>query len=321
MQFRLKKIRSDASFREFFRLYKGKKTSIIVTAKKEKFKNLIVYSAINKFLKTKGIYTPKLITKHFKEGIMEIEDFGEKTLLHHVKKSKNKLNLYKKCVDVILKIQKIKPVKKIKFGTNKYFNLTSYSVANLHKESDLFFDWYLLSILGKKKSSKYKKMIRKELNKLYKKFFFKNQFIVHRDFHVSNIMPNNKKLGVIDTQDAILGNPMYDLVSLVDDVRIRVPNHIKNKTFQYYLKNCSIKKKQISLLKNDFDILSVQRNLKIIGIFYRLFKRDNKSEYLKYLPYTWSLVELRMKNKIFNNLRVLLKKAVSKKLRKRKNFK
>ena len=320
MQFKLKKIRSDASFREFFRLYKGKKTSIIVTAKKEKFKNLIVYSAINKFLKTKGIYTPKLITKHFKEGIMEIEDFGEKTLLHHVKKSKNKLNLYKKCVDVILKIQKIKPVKKIKFGTNKYFNLTSYSVANLHKESDLFFDWYLLSILGKKKSSKYKKMIRKELNKLYKKFFFKNQFIVHRDFHVSNIMPNNKKLGVIDTQDAILGNPMYDLVSLVDDVRIRVPNHIKNKTFQYYLKNCSIKKKQISLLKNDFDILSVQRNLKIIGIFYRLFKRDDKPYYLKYLPYTWNLIELRMKNKIFKNLEKILKKAVNKKIRKKVNF-
>ncbi len=53
MKFKLKKIRSDASFREFFRLYKGKKTSIIVTAKKERFKNLIAYSAINKFLKKK----------------------------------------------------------------------------------------------------------------------------------------------------------------------------------------------------------------------------------------------------------------------------
>ena len=82
MQFKLKKIRSDASFREFFRLHKGKKTSIIVTAKKERFKNLIAYSAINKFLKTKGIYTPRLISQHFKEGIIEIEDFGDKTLLH-----------------------------------------------------------------------------------------------------------------------------------------------------------------------------------------------------------------------------------------------
>ena len=321
MQFKLKKIRSDASFREFYRLYKGKKTSIIVMAKKERFKNLIVYSAINKFLRKKGIYTPKLISQHFKEGIMEIEDFGNRSLLHYVKKSKNKLNLYKRCVDVILKIQKIKPVKKIKFGSNKYFDLSSYNTANLHKESDLFFDWYLLGVLGKKKSLKYKKIIKKELNKLYKKIFFKNQFIVHRDFHVSNIMPTNKKLGVIDTQDATLGNPMYDLASLVDDVRVKVPAQIKNKTYQYYLKNCSIKKKQIDLLKNDFDILSIQRNLKILGIFYRLFKRDNKPQYLKYLPYTWSLIELRMRNKIFKNLKAILKKAINKKIRKKRNFK
>ena len=73
MQFKLKKIRSDASFREFFRLYKGKKTSIVVMAKKERFKNLIVYSAINNFLRKNGIYTPKLISENFKAGIMSCQ--------------------------------------------------------------------------------------------------------------------------------------------------------------------------------------------------------------------------------------------------------
>ena len=321
MKFKLKKIRSDASFREFFRLHKGKKTSIIVTAKKERFKNLIAYSAINKFLKTKGIYTPRLISQHFEEGIMEIEDFGDKTLLDYMKKSKNKISLYKKCVDLILRLQKIKPIRKIKLDSKKYFNLNFYSLGTLHKESNLFFDWYLSGVIGKKKSLKWKKIIKTELNKLYQKIFFKNQFIVHRDLHVSNIMPVNEKLGLIDTQDAILGNPMYDLVSLVDDVRVKVPSQIKDKTFKYYLKKCSIKNKQIYFLKNDFDILSVQRNLKILGIFYRLFKRDNKSQYLKYLPYTWYLIELRMKNKIFKNLQFLLKKAISQRIRKKTNFK
>tara|TARA_B100002051_G_scaffold153870_1_gene145637 strand:+ start:897 stop:1862 length:966 start_codon:yes stop_codon:yes gene_type:complete len=321
MKFKLKKIRSDASFREFFRLHKGKKTSIIVTAKKERFKNLIAYSAINKFLKTKGIYTPRLISQHFEEGIIEIEDFGDKTLLDYMKKSKNKISLYKKCVDLILRLQKIKPIRKIKLDSKKYFNLNFYSLGTLHKESNLFFDWYLSGVIGKKKSLKWKKIIKTELNKLYQKIFFKNQFIVHRDFHVSNIMPVNEKLGLIDTQDAILGNPMYDLASLVDDVRFKVPSQIKDKTFKYYLKKCSIKNKQIYFLKNDFDILSVQRNLKILGIFYRLFKRDNKSQYLKYLPYTWYLIELRMKNKIFKNLQFLLKKAISQRIRKKTNFK
>ena len=73
-------------------------------------------------------------------------------------------------------------------------------------------------------------------------------------------------MGIIDTQDVIIGNPMYDLASLLDDVRVKVPLQIKKKAFQYYLKNCSIKKKQIIFLKNDFDILSIQRNLKILGI-------------------------------------------------------
>ena len=321
MQYKLQKIKNDASFREFFRLHKGKKTSIIVTASKEKFKNLIVYTAVNKFLRKNGIHTPKLISKHFNEGIIEIEDFGNKTLLDNIKKSKNKLSYYKKCTDVILKIQKIKPLKKIKISSNRFLKLNFYNVSNLHKESDLFFDWYLSGVVGNKKTKKYKKKIKNELNKLYKKIFFNNKFIVHRDFHVSNIMPIKNKLGIIDTQDAILGNPMYDVASLIDDVRTKVPSQIKKRTLQYYLKNCSLRNKPMHLLQNDFDILSVQRNLKILGIFYRLYKRDKKPQYLKYLPYTWKLIELRMKNKIFTNLSILLSKVVNTKLRTKKNFK
>ena len=320
MQFRLKKITSDASFREFYRLRKGKKTTIIVKAKKEKFKNLIAYSAINKFLRARDIHTPKLISQNFKEGIIEIEDFGDKNLLYYLKKNKTKLPIYRKCVDVILKIQKIKPVSKIRLNSNKYLKFNSYNIKSLHKESNLFFDWYLPGVIGKKKTLKYKNSIKRELSKLYRKIYFKNKFIVHRDFHVSNIIITKKKLGIIDTQDVILGNPVYDLASLIDDVRVKVSSQVKRKIFQYYCAKCSVKKKQ-DLLKSDFEILSIQRNLKILGIFYRLFKRDNKPHYLKYLPYTWKLIEFRMKGKIFDNLKKLLKKAVNNKIRKKINFK
>ncbi len=320
MQYKLKKIKSDASFREFFRLKKGNKTSIIVAARKERFRNLIAYSAINKFLRGKGIHAPNTISQHFNEGIMEIEDFGENTLLHFIKKSKNIFPLYKKSIDVILKLQKIKPINKIKIKSNRNLKLNNYNRKNLHKESDLFLNWYLAGILGNRKSKKYKTKIKKELNKLYQQIYFKNKFIVHRDFHVSNIMPVKSKLGIIDTQDAILGNPMYDVASLIDDVRIQIPLLEKNKIFQYYVKKSFLSKK-IDFLENDFNILSIQRNLKILGIFYRLYKRDKKPQYLQYLPYTWKLIELRMKSKIFKNLERILLQAVSKKLRKKRNFK
>ena len=320
MQYKLKKIKSDASFREFFRLKKGNKTSIIVAARKERFRNLIAYSAINKFLRGKGIHTPKTISQHFSEGIMEIEDFGDNTLFHSIRKSKNIFPYYKKSINVILKLQKIKPINKIKIKSNRNLKFDNYNLKNLHKDSDLFLNWYLPGVLGKRKSKKFKKKIKIELNKLYKQIYFKNKFIVHRDFHVSNIMPVKSKLGIIDTQDIILGNPMYDVASLIDDVRIEIPLPIKNKIFQYYLKMSSLRK-NMYFLKNDFDILSIQRNLKILGIFYRLNKRDKKPQYLKYLPYTWKLIELRMKNKIFKNLQKILLNVVSKKLRKKINFK
>ena len=93
MQYRLKKITSDASSREFYRLYKGNKSSIIVFTKKEMFKNLILYSSINKFLRSYGILAPKIISQNFNKGFMEIEDFGEISLFNKIKNSKKKIKI------------------------------------------------------------------------------------------------------------------------------------------------------------------------------------------------------------------------------------
>lgn len=124
------------------------------------------------------------------------------------------------------------------------------------------------------------------------------------------------KIGILDSQDAIIGNPIYDLVSLVDDVRIRTSISLKEKIFNFYLSKTSKNlNKKVKQLKNDFNILSIQRNLKILGIFYRLFKRDKKKHYLKFMPYTWKLIEVRLRDDMFKNLKLLLNKAVSKKQR------
>ena len=122
----------------------------------------------------------------------------------------------------------------------------------------------------------------------------------------------NSKIGVIDTQDALFGNRAYDLASLIDDVRFKTSNILKEKILDIYLK--SQKKLSVKKFKNDFEIISVLRNLKIIGIFTRLAIRDNKRDYLRLIPYTWSLIRLRSKNnKIFKELNFLLDKNFTKK--------
>ena len=320
MQYKIKKISGDASFREFYRVQKKTSSSIIVLAKKDKYKNLLVYSAVNEILNKNKILAPKIIKNFQQDNMIEITDLGKKTFFKLLKKNKNKIKSYKKLIELIIKIQKIKLNKKYTFQ-KKIIKFEEYSIDRLHKESDLFFDWYLRAIIEKKKLSKIKIKIKKELSKIYKKLYFKNTFFCHRDFHVSNIMVSGNKLGLIDSQDAIIGNPLYDVASIIDDVRVNISKKNQNTLFEYYVKISKFSKKDVLNLKNDFDILSVQRNLKILGIFVRLFKRDGKSDYLKYLPRTWKLLEMRMKNIVFNDLKIIIKKYISIKNIKRFRFK
>ena len=114
-------------------------------------------------------------------------------------------------------------------------------------------------------------------------------------------MKIGNKIGIIDSQDALVGNPTYDLVSLIDDVRIKTSKKLKNQIFNYYLKKTyKIHRNNSEKFIEDYNILSVQRSLKIIGIFSRLFRRDKKDKYLKFIPYTWKLLEMRMSSEIFS---------------------
>ena len=316
MQTKILPIAGDASFRKFYRLKLQKGSRIVVFALKEKYNNLIAYSSINEFLIKNKILAPKLYEHNFLKGILLVEDFGDVTFKKILIKKSNKFLTYKKLIDLLIQIQKIKPKKKLPTIIKKPHILKKYSNKILHKESDLFFDWYLPLFLNKKKNKKIKTETKRILTKLYKRLNFPNSCFVHRDYHAENLMKIEKKIGVIDNQDALIGNPAYDLVSLVDDVRIKTTTGLKNQIYNYYLKKTKIfhKKKKEKFLE-DFNILSVQRSLKIIGIFSRLFKRDRKRKYMKFVPYTWKLLEKRMSSKIFLELKKILEINIPKNIR------
>ena len=129
-------------------------------------------------------------------------------------------------------------------------------------------------------------------------------------------MIQNKKLCVIDSQDAAFGIIAYDVASLIDDLRLKTSIEFKRILLEEYIK--TNKKINVKNFKNDFEILSVLRNLKIIGIFTRLSIRDKKDSYLKLIPYAWKLIEQRIdKDKKFIELKIILDKYFSKKVRDR----
>jgi len=297
-------IRGDASFRKFYR--NAKKNSIIVFAKKEKIKNLLIYDSINKLLIKNNIIAPKLLSQNYKKNYIEIQDLGKKTIYQiFLKNKKNQYSIFKKVINSLNKIQLIKD-KKIKNFKSKFYLIKDYKNKILLDEAGLFSHWYVPKKLNKKKINKFKRKFNQEIRQLTLKLNFKNDTFVHRDFHVSNLIINSKnQIGLIDNQDALIGNKAYDLASLIDDVRYKTSNSFKDKVFNYYLK--TNKKIDEDKLKNDFDILSVLRNLKIIGIFMRLAERDKKRKYLKLIPYAWKMIDNRIsKNKKFINLKLLL---------------
>ena len=308
-------IKGDASHRKFYRRKTNKKSSIIVYAKKEKNNNLLKYDAINKLLLKNKIYAPSLISEKFSKNFIEIEDLGKISIFDILKKKKiNKLKIYKKILPLLIKLQNIK-LKKIKNFKNKYYKIPIYSKRIIFNEANLFLEWYVPRFVNRKKRFKVKKELRKIINSLIKKIKLPNNTFVHRDFHVSNLMLNNNKISIIDSQDAIYGNITYDLASLIDDVRLKTSKNLKKMIYQYYLK---LNKKNINKIKfqNDFEILSVLRNLKVIGIFTRLALRDKKKKYLQLIPYTWKLIEDRINNNdLFIDLKKILENEFPKKIR------
>lgn len=291
-------VAGDASPRKFYR-FKNKKKQILVYCKKDKKNNLENYSKINEFLISNKIKAPKTIKKNVKNNFIIIEDLGNNLVKNVIKK--NKVNHFKNVIDELVKLQKIKLKK----------NLPKYSMKLLQKEMNLFYEWYLPEFFSKKKIREIQKTINNCFLKLLKKTTKSNKVFVHRDFHIENLIIHNKKIAFLDTQDAVIGHPAYDLMSLVDDVRVNISQSDQSKLIKYYLKKIKIKQNDFLL---DFHILSVQRLLKILGIFLRLYRRDHKEKYLKYLPRTWSLLKLRLKHNELKELNLIFKKYFSNKI-------
>ncbi len=301
----LKKIRGDASFRKFFRKKNKKFSSIIIISRKEKIKNLLIYDAVNKILIKNKILAPTLYQENYKKNYLEIEDFGDDTIFKILsKKKKNQIIYFEKIINTLNQIQSIKD-RDIENFKNKTYTIPKYNKEILCKEANLFCDWYTKKEMSKKHRIRFNKEFKKIVIKLSLGLKLNNNFFVHRDFHVSNLMLVNNRIGVIDSQDALIGNRAYDLASLIDDVRLKTSNKLKKQIYKLYI-NRQKKLNKIKF-KNDFEILSVLRNLKIIGIFTRLAVRDKKKNYLKLIPYAWSLINNRIhENKIFDDLKKIL---------------
>ena len=265
---------ADASFRKYYRLSSGKKSFIVMDSSLE-LDSLTPFVDVTKRLLHAGVKAPKILEKNMKEGYLILEDFGN-TLLLGVLDGNNFKSLYLKAIDEIIKMQNAETK-----------SLPLYDKEFLHFEMDLMNEWYLKKKLGLKLNMEQEEMIAQTLDKISDIVLSQPQEVfVHRDFHSRNIMlTQTGEIGVIDYQDAMNGAITYDLISLLKDCYIEYKRSDIEALALAFKDRKGLKTDDETFLKW-FDFMGLQRHIKVLGIFSRLYLRDGKDGYLKDIPLT-----------------------------------
>lgn len=267
---------SDASFRQYFRVTDRQqdKTFIVMDAPPEK-ENCKPFIHVTELLRNAGINAPAILAMDLQQGFLLLDDLGSRPYLDELNNNTADA-LYIDAIDAIVKMQKIDAI------------LPLYNARLLQTEMDLFEQWYVKRHLNKTLNDSQKATLQNAFELLIKSAEEQPQVFVHRDYHSRNLMvteANNP--GVIDYQDAVIGPISYDLVSLFKDCYIQWPGEKIELWLDLYLARITPARlidKQTLL--RWFDLMGVQRHLKVLGIFARLNYRDGKAQYLNDLPLT-----------------------------------
>lgn len=245
----------------------------------------VPFVTIDEFFAGHGVRVPQIVAKDLAQGFLLLEDFGD-VLLSTLLNDETVDKYYEQSFKQLIQLQSID-------GTNQF---PAYSYEKLMSEMQLLTDWMLPS-LAIQPTAEQKKTIDDAFDFLARAAVAQPQVIVHRDFHSRNLMKieNELELGVIDFQDAVIGADTYDLISITRDAYVQWnAEHVYQwfRTFYDLLPESAKQNRSFEQFKRDADLMAIQRHIKILGIFVRLFERDGKSGYLKDLPRVmWYLLE------------------------------
>ena len=271
---------ADASFRRYFRIASknpGFPTLIVMDAPPQ-HEPLDSFIQVDLLLANAGLNTPKILEKNVVEGFLLLSDLGTKTYLAELNPVSAD-HLYKAATHALVQMQL----------ASKPAILPNYDEALLQRELDLFPEWYLKKHLGTKLTDLQNSQIKQAFELIIQNNLAQAKVYVHRDYHSRNLMVTEENNpGVIDFQDAVYGPITYDAASLWRDAYIAWP---EERVIDWVIKFWEAGRKVGLPMPNDFgqfyrdfEWIGLQRHLKVLGIFARLFHRDGKDGYLKEIP-------------------------------------
>jgi len=283
-QFKIAFLAGDASFRRYARIQLQNKTYMLMDAPPEK-EDCAPFVTIDEFFAGHGVRVPQIVAKDLAQGFLLLEDFGD-VLLSTLLNDETVDKYYEQSFKQLIHLQSV----------NGQEQFPAYSYEKLLTEMKLLTDWMLPSLQITPNANQ-QQVIDDAFDVLAKTALAQPQVIVHRDFHSRNLMKiaNEPELGVIDFQDAVIGADTYDLISITRDAYVQWNAERVYQWFRVFydlLPESAKQNRSFEQFKRDADLMAIQRHIKILGIFVRLFERDGKSGYLKDLPRVmWYLIE------------------------------
>jgi hypothetical protein len=306
------KLTGDASTRRYFRL-NAKESSYVICLDKPSEIAIEDYPfyQVQTFLHNEGIRVPIIFEIDLQEGFLLEEDLGDVTLIKEIMLLKDKndeFDLYKKCVDLILKVHKLN----VPHDQKLQYRKLSFDFSKLMSEMEFTLDYFFGKLLKHQLNDKENTILKTQLGNICIELSKYPMVLTHRDYHSRNIMLKNDELVLIDFQDARMGLPQYDLVSLLEDCYYSLDQENIEKLKMYYFNSLpfqQLEQADYSVFCRLYDLMTVQRVFKAVGSFAYIYNWRRDKRYIKYIGYGMEKVrKVLMMYPEFNDLRLCMNK-------------
>ena len=283
----------DASSRTYYRLNHHDEKVILMDAPAEADR-VEPFIIVANHLNALGLNAPDIYAQDVEDNFLLLEDYGNNTFSKMMNDGHDPEDLYELAVDALAHMHMHPQATDI--------HLPAFGRDELQIEAGLLPNWYYAAKTGKEPTDVFKKEWVEAWDKVIEALPEIEQTMVLRDFHCDNLMfvpgySGIRRCGMLDFQSAVIGALPYDLVSLLENDRRAVPEAMQERLLERYFSKTEIKDKDAFMTWYRF--MSGQRQSKVLGIFYRLYIRDHKSGYMKFIPQVIKLLEHSFKDPMF----------------------
>ena len=277
---RIEPLAGDASFRRYFRVSDGERSAVLMDAPPP-LEDVRPFVAVAEWLQSVGLSAPEILARDIDRGLLLLADFGTWRLREIADQDPSReRELYERATDVLIHLHQHPPMP----------GLPPHGPQQWLEELALFTDWYCPALGLSVDVDGYRAAWAQVLEPVASDGL--GPVTVLRDFHAENVMlvggrEGIRHFGLLDFQDALVGHPAYDLASVLEDARRDVPPEIERAMIDRYVAATG----KAERFERAYWALAAQRNTRILGVFTRLWKRDNKPHYTAFQPRMWGLLE------------------------------